>query len=59
MSHSDIDTWLLRWLGVLVFVVCFPRWRFYPCSWSMPYEPCLARALVAHERAVRRGPDPV
>jgi hypothetical protein len=25
---------------------------------SMPYEPGLARALGAHERAVRRGPDP-
>jgi hypothetical protein len=25
----------------------------------LPYEPSLARALVAHERAVRRGPDPV
>jgi hypothetical protein len=25
----------------------------------MPYEPSLARALVAHERAVRRDPDPV
>jgi hypothetical protein len=24
-----------------------------------PYEPSLARAPVAHERAVRRGPDPV
>jgi hypothetical protein len=33
--------------------------RFYPCSWSMPYEPSLARAPVAHDRAVRRGPDPV
>mgnify|MGYP001806712533 CR=1 FL=1 len=30
-----------------------------PCLWIMPYEPSLARALVAHERAVRRGPDPV
>jgi hypothetical protein len=26
---------------------------------AMPYEPSLARALVAHERAVRRGPNPV
>ena len=29
---------------------------------KLPYEPSLARALVAlvaHERAVRRGPDPV
>ena len=26
---------------------------------NMPYEPGLARALGAHERAVRRGPDPV
>jgi hypothetical protein len=26
---------------------------------KVPYEPCLARALVAHERAVRHGPDPV
>jgi hypothetical protein len=25
---------------------------------SMPYEPSLARALAAHEMAVRRGPDP-
>jgi hypothetical protein len=26
---------------------------------ALPYEPSLARALGAHERAVRRGPDPV
>ena len=25
----------------------------------LPYEPSLAQALGAHERAVRRGPDPV
>jgi hypothetical protein len=25
----------------------------------LPYEPSLARALGVHERAVRRGPDPV
>jgi hypothetical protein len=30
-----------------------------PCLWIMPYEPSLARALVAHERVVRRAPDPV
>jgi hypothetical protein len=32
------------------------------CVWvvcNMPYEPRLARAPGAHERAVRRGPDPV
>jgi hypothetical protein len=29
------------------------------CGTELPYEPCLARAPVAHERAVRRGPDPV
>jgi hypothetical protein len=28
-------------------------------SGCLPCEPSLARALVAHERAVRRGPDPV
>ena len=61
MSHSDTDTWLLRWLGELGFSGLFPllATRFYPCSWSMPCEPSLARAPVAHERAVRRGPDPV
>jgi hypothetical protein len=61
MSHSDI--WLVRWLGELGFCgLCAPvelATRLYPCSWSMPYEPSLARALAAHERAVRRGPDPV
>jgi hypothetical protein len=59
MSHSD--TWLLRWLGELGFCGLFPplAMRLYPCSWSMPYEPSLARAHVVHERAVRRGPDPV
>jgi hypothetical protein len=30
-----------------------------PFLYVMPYEPSLARAPVAHERAVRRGPDPV
>jgi hypothetical protein len=61
MSHSDLVTWLLRCLGVLGFCGLFPplATRFYPCSWSMPYEPSLARAPVAHERAVRHGPDPV
>jgi asparagine synthetase B (glutamine-hydrolysing) len=29
------------------------------CICKLPYEPSLARALGAHERAVRRGPDPV
>jgi hypothetical protein len=36
-----------------------PRSVYRPCLWITPYEPSLARALVAHERAVRRGPDPV
>jgi hypothetical protein len=29
------------------------------CLVVTPYEPSLAQALGAHERAVRRGPDPV
>ena len=37
---------------------CQPGWEAPILPW-MPYEPSLARALVAHERAVRRGPDPV
>jgi hypothetical protein len=59
MSHSD--TWLLRWFGELGCCGLFPPLvtRLYPCSWSMPYEPSLAQAPVAQERAVRRGPDPV
>jgi hypothetical protein len=30
MSHSDIDTWLLRWLGVLVFCGLSPSLAFLP-----------------------------
>jgi hypothetical protein len=30
MSHSDIDTWLLQCLGVLVFCGLFPSSAFPP-----------------------------
>jgi hypothetical protein len=50
--------WMVVRIVVGVFVLSLAL-CFLPCSWCMPYEPSLARALGARERAVRRGPDPV
>ena len=64
VTPCDDSAWCVFWAGGQVVVVGFCTSVeltpcLCPCLWIMPYEPSLARALVAHERAVRRGPDPV
>jgi hypothetical protein len=64
VSHSGFALvgWWAGW-RVVVMWFCTPvelASCLRPCLWIMPYEPSLAlEALEAHERAVRRGPDPV
>jgi hypothetical protein len=59
-SHS---CGLVGWLASCGYVVVlYPRGAAFvspPLPVDYAYEPSLARALLAHERAVRRGPDPV